>query len=108
MAHQHESRWCAARKISKPISGFWLRIRRLSREIRQIRASRKWPRRHKRTFVDQCGVAPMIWPRDAATTMGSMKPVPISTLKNDLSRFSREAKDQEIFITRPAKPPGAL
>ena len=37
-----------------------------------------------------------------------MKQVPLSEVKDDLSRFLREAKDQEIVTTRHGKPAGAL
>lgn len=37
-----------------------------------------------------------------------MKQVPLSELKDDLSRFLREAEEQEIVITRHGKPAGVL
>jgi len=37
-----------------------------------------------------------------------MKTVPLSEIKNDLSRFLREAKKQGIVITRHGKPAGVL
>jgi prevent-host-death family protein len=37
-----------------------------------------------------------------------MKEVPISEVKDDLSRFLREADTQEIVITRHGKPAGVL
>lgn len=37
-----------------------------------------------------------------------MKEVPLSVVKDDLSRFLREAEKQEIVITRHGKPAGAL
>jgi prevent-host-death family protein len=37
-----------------------------------------------------------------------MKTVPLSEIKNDLSRFLREAKNHEIVITRHGKPAGVL
>ncbi|PZR88704.1 MAG: prevent-host-death protein [Hyphomicrobiales bacterium] len=37
-----------------------------------------------------------------------MKKVPLSELKDDLSRFLREAETQEIVITRHGKPAGVL
>lgn len=37
-----------------------------------------------------------------------MKEVPLSEVKNDLSRFLREAETQEIVITRHGKPAGVL
>ena len=35
-----------------------------------------------------------------------MKEVPLSEIKDDLSRFLREAEKQEIVITRHGKPAG--
>ena len=37
-----------------------------------------------------------------------MKKVPLSKIKDDLSRFLREAEKQEIVITRHGKPAGVL
>jgi len=37
-----------------------------------------------------------------------MKEVPLSEVKDDLSRYLREAKTQEIVITRHGKPAGVL
>jgi len=37
-----------------------------------------------------------------------MKEVSLSEVKDDLSRFLREAEKQEIFITRHGKPAGVL
>lgn len=37
-----------------------------------------------------------------------VKQVPLSEIKNDLSRFLREAETQEIVITRHGKPAGVL
>jgi prevent-host-death family protein len=37
-----------------------------------------------------------------------MKHIPLSELKDDLSRFLREAERQEIVITRHGKPAGVL
>jgi prevent-host-death family protein len=37
-----------------------------------------------------------------------MKEVPLSKIKDDLSRFLREAETQEIVITRHGKPAGVL
>jgi prevent-host-death family protein len=37
-----------------------------------------------------------------------MKEVPLSEIKDDLSRFLREAETQEIVITRHGKPAGVL
>jgi len=38
----------------------------------------------------------------------AMKHVPLSELKDDLSRYLREAEEQEIVITRHGKPAGLL
>ena len=38
----------------------------------------------------------------------SVKQVPLSEVKDDLSRFLREAETQEIVITRHGKPAGVL
>jgi prevent-host-death family protein len=45
-----------------------------------------------------------------ARTIGKsgMKKVPLSEIKDDLSRFLREAETQEIVITRHGKPAGVL
>jgi prevent-host-death family protein len=37
-----------------------------------------------------------------------MKEIPLSEIKDDLSRFLREAEKQEIVITRHGKPAGVL
>ena len=37
-----------------------------------------------------------------------VKKVPLSEVKDDLSRYLREAEDQEIIITRHGKPAGVL
>ena len=37
-----------------------------------------------------------------------MKAVPLSEVKDDLSRFLREAETQEVVITRHGKPAGVL
>ena len=37
-----------------------------------------------------------------------MKEVPLSEIKDDLSRFLREAETQEVVITRHGKPAGVL
>jgi len=37
-----------------------------------------------------------------------VKEVPLSEIKDDLSRFLREAEKQEIIITRHGKPAGVL
>jgi prevent-host-death family protein len=37
-----------------------------------------------------------------------MKEVPLSAVKDDLSRFLREAEKEEIVITRHGKPAGVL
>jgi prevent-host-death family protein len=45
----------------------------------------------------------------ARTVRGSgMKEVPLSEIKDDLSRFLREAETHEIVITRHGKPAGVL
>jgi prevent-host-death family protein len=45
----------------------------------------------------------------ARTVRGSgVKEVPLSEIKDDLSRFLREAETQEIIITRHGKPAGIL
>jgi prevent-host-death family protein len=45
-----------------------------------------------------------------ARTVGrsGVKEVPLSEIKDDLSRFLREAETQEIIITRHGKPAGVL
>ena len=43
-----------------------------------------------------------------AVRKSGMKEVPLSEVKNDLSRFLREAGKQEIVITRHGKPAGVL
>jgi prevent-host-death family protein len=43
-----------------------------------------------------------------AVRKSSMKEVPLSEVKDDLSRFLREAEKQEIIITRHGKPAGIL
>jgi prevent-host-death family protein len=40
--------------------------------------------------------------------MTRIKEVPLSEIKDDLSRFLREAEKQEIVITRHGKPAGVL
>jgi prevent-host-death family protein len=37
-----------------------------------------------------------------------MKKVPVNEVKDDLSRYLREAEDEEIVITRHGKPAGVL
>jgi len=37
-----------------------------------------------------------------------VKKVPLSEIKDDLSRYLREAEDQEVIITRHGKPAGVL
>jgi prevent-host-death family protein len=37
-----------------------------------------------------------------------MKKVPLSQVKDDLSRYLREAEDREVVITRHGKPAGVL
>jgi prevent-host-death family protein len=43
-----------------------------------------------------------------ATRRSGVKEVPLSEVKDDLSRFLREAGKQEIVITRHGKPAGVL
>lgn len=43
-----------------------------------------------------------------AIRRSGMKRVPLSELKDDLSRFLREAEHEEIVITRRGKPVGVL
>ena len=43
-----------------------------------------------------------------AVRKSRMKEVPLSAVKDDLSRFLREAEKQEIVITRHGKPAGVL
>jgi prevent-host-death family protein len=43
-----------------------------------------------------------------AVRKSGMKEVPLSEIKDDLSRFLREAAKQEIVITRHGKPAGVL
>jgi len=43
-----------------------------------------------------------------AVRKSRMKKVPLSEVKDDLSRFLREAEKQEIVITRHGKPAGVL
>ena len=43
-----------------------------------------------------------------AVRKSGMKQVPLSEVKDDLSRFLREAETQEIVITRHGKPAGVL
>ena len=43
-----------------------------------------------------------------AVRKGRIKEVPLSEIKDDLSRFLREAERQEIVITRHGKPAGVL
>jgi prevent-host-death family protein len=43
-----------------------------------------------------------------AVRKSRMKEVPLSEIKDDLSRFLREAEKQEIVITRDGKPAGVL
>ena len=42
------------------------------------------------------------------TRKSGVKEVPLSEIKDDLSRFLREAESQEIVITRHGKPAGVL
>jgi len=39
---------------------------------------------------------------------GRVKKVPLSEVKDDLSRYLREAEDREVVITRHGKPAGVL
>ena len=39
---------------------------------------------------------------------GRMKKVPLSEVKDDLSRYLREAEEKEVIITRHGKPAGVL
>lgn len=43
-----------------------------------------------------------------AVRKSGMKEAPLSEVKDDLSRFLREAEKQEIIITRHGKPAGVL
>ena len=43
-----------------------------------------------------------------AVRKSKMKEVPLSELKDDLSRFLREAETQDVVITRHGKPAGVL
>jgi prevent-host-death family protein len=43
-----------------------------------------------------------------AIRKSGMKEVPLSEIKDDLSRYLREAETQEIVITRHGKPAGVL
>ncbi len=43
-----------------------------------------------------------------AVRKSQVKEVPLSEIKNDLSRFLREAETREIVITRHGKPAGVL
>lgn len=43
-----------------------------------------------------------------AVRKSRVKEVPLSAVKDDLSRFLREAEKQEIIITRHGKPAGVL
>ena len=44
----------------------------------------------------------------SAVRKTSMKEVPLSEMKDDLSKFLREAEKQQIVITRHGKPAGVL
>ena len=44
----------------------------------------------------------------SAVRKSKMKEVPLSEVKDDLSRFLREAETQEVIITRHGKPAGVL
>ena len=43
-----------------------------------------------------------------STRKSSVREVPLSEVKDDLSRFLREAEKEEIIITRHGKPAGVL
>src|SRR6516225_5057876 len=59
-----------------------------------------------RGLGDRCEVGGGIMAR--AVRKSRMKEVPLSEVKDDLSRFLREAEKQEIVITRHGKPAGVL
>jgi prevent-host-death family protein len=44
----------------------------------------------------------------SAIRRSGVRRVPLSEIKDDLSRFLREAEGEEIVITRKGKPPGLL
>jgi len=44
----------------------------------------------------------------ARSVRKTLKQVPLAEVKDDLSRYLREAADQEILITRHGKPAGVL
>ena len=44
----------------------------------------------------------------SAVRNSKMKEVPLSEVKDDLSRFLREAETQDVVITRHGKPAGVL
>ena len=46
--------------------------------------------------------------RQARKTRGKVKEVPLAAVKDDLSRYLREAAKSEIVITRHGKPAGVL
>ena len=48
------------------------------------------------------------WKMARAVRKSRLKEVPLSEIKDDLSRFLREAEKQEIVITRHGKPAGIL
>jgi prevent-host-death family protein len=56
------------------------------------------------------GYCPQIGGRNMAGAVrkARIKEVPLSEIKDDLSRFLREAEKQEIIITRHGKPAGVL
>ena len=60
--------------------------------------------------VENFGDRDQIGDRGMARTVrkSGMKEVPLSKIKDDLSRFLREAENQEIVITRHGKPAGLL
>ena len=46
--------------------------------------------------------------RSGSVRKSNMKEVPLSEVKDDLSRFLREAETQDVVITRHGKPAGVL
>jgi prevent-host-death family protein len=62
------------------------------------------------TTVQVLAIVVKIGGRAMARTVrrSGMKEVPLSEIKDDLSRFLREAETQEIVITRHGKPAGVL
>jgi prevent-host-death family protein len=58
------------------------------------------------SIVEKSEVAAMA--RQARKTRGKVKQVPLAEVKDDLSRYLREAAKSEIVITRHGKPAGVL